>query len=224
MAKVLIVDDDKDISHLIEILLRKEGIESEVYNNPLDALNVIDDTFDLVLLDIMMPQMSGTEFCLKVRDKISSPIVFLSAKSTILDKMVCFEMGGDDYITKPFNNDELILKVKSFLRLNKRVVKNMNDNIITIGDISLNKESFEVFKNNQKIDLSTREFELLRYLMENAGIALSKEQIFNSVWGDLYGDIGIIAVNIKSLRDKLGDDNCIMTVWGYGYKFVRKTQ
>ena len=116
MAKVLIIDDDKDISHLIEILLRKEKIDSEVYNNPLDALNVIDDTFDLVLLDIMMPQMSGTEFCLKVRDKISSPIVFLSAKSTILDKMVCFEMGGDDYITKPFNNDELILKVKSVER------------------------------------------------------------------------------------------------------------
>ena len=148
-----------------------------------------------------MPEMSGTELCLKIRNKVNVPIIFISAKSEIIDKMVCYEMGGDDYITKPFDNTELILKIKSYLRLNKRSF-NKSDNLIISGDITLNKESFEVKKDNKLIELSTREFELLKYLMENAGIALSKEQIFTSVWGDNYGDIGAVAVNIKEGEHK----------------------
>ena len=202
MAKVLIVDDDKEISSLISLILKKENIDTDIVNNPLDVFKKIDNSYDLVLLDIMMPEMSGTEVCLE-----------------IVDKMVCYEMGGDDYITKPFDNTELVLKVKSYLRLNKRNF-NRGDNVINIGEISLNKESFEVKKNNNVVELSTREFELLRYLMDNAGIALSKEQIFTSVWGDSYGDIGAVAVNIKSLRDKIGE-KYIVTIWGYGYKFIR---
>lgn len=219
MAKVLIVDDDKEISGLISLILKKEGIDSEILNNPLDVFKKIDNSYDLVLLDIMMPEMSGTEVCLKIRNQINVPIIFISAKSEIVDKMVCYEMGGDDYITKPFDNAELVLKVKSYLRLNKRSF-HKGDNSICIGEITLNKESFEVKKNGDDIDLSTREFELLRYLMENAGIALSKEQIFTSVWGDNYGDIGAVAVNIKNLRDKIGE-KYIVTIWGYGYKFIR---
>lgn len=223
MAKVLIVDDDKDISELISLILEKENIETMVVNDPLMVLDLINkDTFDLILLDIMMPELSGTELCSKIRDKVDSPIVFLSAKNEIIDKMLVYEIGGDDYITKPFNKMELVLKVKSYLRMNKRKFGNGN-NIIKIGDITLNKESFEVYKGDNKLDLSTREFELLRYMMENAGIVLSKEQIFESVWGINYGDIGTVAVNIKSLRDKLNDNNdYIITVWGYGYKFIRK--
>ena len=121
--------------------------------------------------------------------------------------MLGYEIGGDDYITKPFNNSELVLKIKSHLRLNKRVNNLNKNNIIKIGEILINKETFEVYKEDEKIELSTREFELLRYLMENAGIVLSKEQIFESVWGSNYGDIGTVAVNIKSLRDKLKDKN-----------------
>lgn len=219
MAKILIVDDDKEISSLISLILKKENIESDVVNNPLEVLKKIDNHYDLILLDIMMPEMSGTELCLKIRNKVNVPIIFISAKSEIIDKMVCYEMGGDDYITKPFDNTELILKVKSYLRLNKRSF-NKSDKLIVSGDITLNKESFEVKKDNKLIELSTREFELLKYLMENAGIALSKEQIFTSVWGDNYGDIGAVAVNIKSLRDKIGE-KYIVTIWGYGYKFVR---
>lgn len=219
MAKVLIVDDDKEISSLISLILKKENIDTDIVNNPLDVFKKIDNSYDLVLLDIMMPEMSGTEVCLKIRNKINVPIIFISAKSEIVDKMVCYEMGGDDYITKPFDNTELVLKVKSYLRLNKRNF-NRGDNVINIGEISLNKESFEVKKNNNVVELSTREFELLRYLMDNAGIALSKEQIFTSVWGDSYGDIGAVAVNIKSLRDKIGE-KYIVTIWGYGYKFIR---
>ena len=219
MAKILIVDDDKEISSLISLILKKENIESDVVNNPLEVLKKIDNHYDLILLDIMMPEMSGTELCLKIRNKVNVPIIFISAKSEIIDKMVCYEMGGDDYITKPFDNTELILKIKSYLRLNKRSF-NKSDNLIVSGDITLNKESFEVKKDNKLIELSTREFELLKYLMENAGIALSKEQIFTSVWGDNYGDIGAVAVNIKSLRDKIGE-KYIVTIWVYGYKFVR---
>lgn len=219
MAKVLIVDDDKEISSLTSLILKKENIESDIINNPLEIFKMLENNYDLVLLDIMMPEMSGTEVCLKIRNQINVPIIFISAKSEIVDKMVCYEMGGDDYITKPFDNTELVLKIKSYLRLNKRTVYK-SDNTINIGEITLNKESFEVKKNGKVIDVSTREFELLKYLMENAGIALSKEQIFTSVWGDNYGDIGAVAVNIKNLRDKIGE-KYIVTIWGYGYKFIR---
>lgn len=225
MTKILIIDDDKDISELVSLILKKEDIDSDVINNPIDALKLLEKVsgdYSLILLDIMMPELSGTELCSKIRDKINIPIVFLSAKKELIDKMLGYEIGGDDYITKPFDNTELVLKIKSHLRLNKRITNNKHGKIITIGDISLNEESFEVKKNNIPIELSTREFELLKYLMENAGIALSKEQIFDAVWGVDYGDIGTVAVNIKNLRDKLEDDNkYIITIWGYGYKFIR---
>ena len=225
MPRVLIVDDDKDISELISLVLKKDGIDSDIINDSVSALNNInsgDISYDLILLDIMMPELSGTELCSKVREKVNVPIIFVSAKSEMIDKIVGYEIGGDDYITKPFDNTELLLKVKSHLRLNKRSNNIVRGNLIKIGEISLNTESFEVKKNDKRVDLSTREFELLRYLMENAGVALSKEQIFEAVWGSEYGDIGTVAVNIKSVRDKLEDNNkYILTIWGYGYKFVR---
>lgn len=225
MAKILIVDDDRDIAELIALILKKEKIETDIITDSLKALEVLRSgihPYDLILMDIMMPELSGTELCSKIRDKVDVPIIFLSAKKELIDKMLGYEIGGDDYITKPFDNTELVLKIKSHLRLTKRVNNHKIGKIITIGEISLNTESFEVRKNDQLIELSTREFELLKYLMENAGIALSKEQIFDSVWGVDYGDIGTVAVNIKNLRDKLEDDDkYIITIWGYGYKFVR---
>lgn len=223
MPKILIIDDDKDIAELVALILGKEKIDSEIINDSLEALTRIEErktNYDLILLDIMMPNISGTELCIKIRDKVTCPIVFLSAKKELVDKMVGYEIGGDDYITKPFDNTELILKIKSHLRLQSR--NKISKNIITIGEISINKESFEVYKNNKRVEVSTREFELLTYLMENAGIALSKEQIFEKVWGSSYGDIGIVAVNIKNLREKLDSTNqYIITIWGYGYKFAR---
>lgn len=226
MSKVLIVDDDKDISELISLVLKKEEIDSKIINNPLEVIDIVEkEIFDLILLDIMMPEISGTELCSKIRDKVDCPIIFLSAKNELIDKMLGYEIGGDDYITKPFNNSELVLKIKAHLRLNKRVNKKQKSNIIKIGEISINKDTFEVYKNDLRIDISTREFELLKYLMENAGMVISKEQIFESVWGSSYGDIGTVAVNIKSLRDKLQDKNkYIITIWGYGYKFVREVE
>ena len=225
MAKILIVDDDKDISELISLVLKKEAIDSYVVNDSTKVIDLLNkESYDLILLDIMMPELSGTELCSKIRDKVDCPIIFLSAKNELIDKTLGYIIGGDDYITKPFDNAELVLKIKSHLRLKQRINKEIKNNIIKIGDITLNKETFEVYKNDEIIELSTREFELLKYLMENAGIVLSKEQIFSSVWGSNYGDIGTVAVNIKSLRDKLKDNNkYIITIWGYGYKFVRST-
>lgn len=223
MNRVLIVDDDEDIAELISLILKKEQIDSVIINNPLEVKKVINkEKFDLILLDIMMPELSGIELCAKIRDDVRCPIVFLTAKNELVDKIVGYEVGADDYITKPFDNTELLLKIKSHLRLNKRIDNRMAGSVIMINDLVLDKEAFEVKQNGNKIDLTTREFELLRYLMENANIALSKEQIFENVWGYDYGDIGTVAVNIKSLRDKLSDnDKYIITIWGYGYKFIK---
>ncbi len=223
MEKILIIDDDKDIAELESYLLKEEGFETVIKNSGEEALDEINKTkYDLILMDIMMPGISGIELCAKVREKVDCSIIFVTAKANLVDKMIGFEIGGDDYITKPFENQELIGRVKAHLRKDKRIREQKNTNIIKIGEIELNKESFEVKKNNIKIDLSTREFELLRYLMENKGIVLSKSQIFDSVWGSNYGEISTVAVHIKNLRDKLDkDEKYIITVWGYGYKFVR---
>lgn len=225
MEKILIVDDEKDIAELISDILENEGYSATIKNNGLDAIKEIkENNYDLIILDVMMPDISGTEVCANIRNYTSSPIIFVSAKVQLIDKLVGFEVGADDYITKPFINEELIARVKAHLRSNKRLNK-INDNIIEIGEIKLNKESFEVFKNNKPIILSTKEFDLLCYLMENKGIVLSKEQIYQSVWKNNYGDIGTVAVNIKSLRNKLdNEEKYIKTIWGMGYKFVKVVQ
>ena len=223
MEKILIIDDDIDIADLESYLLKKEGFDTLICNTGEDALEEINkERFDLILMDIMMPGISGIELCAKVREKVDCSIIFVTAKANLVDKMIGFEIGADDYITKPFENQELVSRVKAHLRKDKRNRKQNSSNIIKIGEIELNKESFEVKKNGNKIDLSTREFELLKYLMENKGIVLSKSQIFDSVWGSNFGEISTVAVHIKNLRDKLDkDEKYIITVWGYGYKFVR---
>lgn len=223
MEKILIVDDDIDIAELESYLLKKEGYETVIKNSGEEALDEIEKTnYDLILMDIMMPGISGIELCAKVREKVDCSIIFVTAKANLIDKMLGFEIGADDYITKPFENQELVSRVKAHLRKDKRNRDNSSKNIIKVGEIELNKESFEVRKNDKKVDLSTREFELLKYLMENKGIVLSKNQIFDAVWGSNFGEISTVAVHIKNLRDKLDkDEKYIITVWGYGYKFVR---
>jgi len=223
MEKVLIVDDEKDIADLISDVLTDEGFETVIKNNGEDAVKAAtQDLFDLIILDIMMPKMNGTEVCTQIRDKVNCPIIFVTAKNHLVDKLVGFEIGADDYITKPFTIEELVARVKAHIRRSNRQNKNISKNIINIGEIKINKENYEVWKCDQLIELSTREFELLSYLMTNAGIALSKEQIFDAVWGSSYGEIGTVAVHIKSLRKKLDpDEKYIKTIWGLGYKFVK---
>ncbi|MGN1117686.1 MAG: response regulator transcription factor [Acutalibacteraceae bacterium] len=224
MKKILIVDDDVDISTLVADALEDEGFETIVKNDAFDAFSFIEsnaDDISLLLLDVMMPEMSGLEICRKVRNDVSFPIIIISAKGKTVDTVLGLEVGADDYIAKPFVVEELVARVKAHLRRESR-----NDvtigKTIKIGEIEIRTDSFEVFRNGEPVPFSTREFQLLQYLMENAGKVLTREQIFSSVWDTEYGDMGTVAVNIKSIRDKIDPQNeYIKTVWGVGYKFVR---
>ena len=223
MEKILIVDDNIDIAELESYILKEEGFETVITHSGEEALEEINkNKYDLILMDIMMDGISGIELCAKVRDKVDCSIIFVTAKANLVDKMVGFEIGADDYITKPFENQELVSRVKAHLRKDKRNRQLPKGNIITIGDIKINKENYEVKKKDEKINLSTKEFEVLLYLMENAGMVLSKEQIYENVWKSSYGDIGSVAVHIKNLRDKIDkEEKYIITVWGFGYKFTK---
>ena len=221
MKDILIVDDDDAIASLISDALEDEGFHTVILNDGESAVNRIKDAeYELIILDIMMPKMDGLTLCRKIRDAVSCPILFLTAKSRTLDMLVGLEMGADDYISKPFVVEELVARVKAHIRREHRETE--KDNTLRFDTIMLNKESYEVFKAEKPVELSQREFQLLRYFIENAGQVLSKEQIFNAVWGPDYGDIGTVAVNIKNLRTKIDPDNAYLkTVWGVGYKFVK---
>ena len=223
MSKILVVDDDKEIASLIGDSLYDEGYEVLLAYDGEKALSIINKTDDLsmVILDIMMPKIDGLSVCKTIREKINCPILFVSAKSRTLDTLLGLEIGADDYIKKPFIVEELVARVKAHIRREQRkqITKN---NVINIGDIEVHKDSYEVYVNKKLIELSTREFQLFLYLCENVGKVLSREQIFDAVWGMEYGDIGTVAVNIKSLRDKIDKENkYIKTVWGVGYKFIK---
>ena len=173
----------------------------------------------------MMPGKSGTEYLNEIRNKITCPIIFVSAKSGTVDKLLGLEIGADDYITKPFDIYELVARVKAHIRRESRSKEIENKSKIIIGESEINKNSYDVYKNKVKCNVSTREFEVLWYLMSNAGIVLTKEQIFSSVWGSDYGEIGTVAVHIKSLRSKIDpEEKYIVTIWGVGYKFVKELE
>ena len=228
MKKILIVDDEVEIAELISDVLTDEGFETQVCFDGQEALNLIkqNNDFSVVILDIMMPKMDGLTLCRKIRDMINCPIVFVTAKSSTFDVVVGLEMGADDYITKPFAIEELVAKVKAHIRRDGRIENSKTDenSVLTVGQINLYKDSFEVTKGEKRIKLSMREFQLLEYFMENAGKVLSRDDIFLNIWGSSYGDIGTVAVNIKNLRNKIDPESrYIKTVWGYGYKMITPT-
>ena len=224
MAKILIVDDDMAIAQLVSDALEDDGFETEICTGGKEALQYIEQNasgIDLITLDIMMPDMSGLELCKQVRDSVTCPILLVSAKGKTVDTVLGLESGADDYISKPFVVEELVARVRAHLRREQRVSNAPAEEIIKVGEIELRPGSFEVFKNGKPVQFSTREFQLLQYLMENKGKVLTREQIFSHVWNTEFGDIGTVAVNIKSVRDKIDPDNTyIKTVWGVGYKFV----
>lgn len=226
MEKILIVDDEVEIAELISDALIDEGFETRICYNGEDAFDVISENKDIsaIILDIMMPNMDGLTLCRKVRDVVSCPIIFVTAKSRTLDMLVGLEMGADDYITKPFVVEELVAKIKAHIRREHRGERRPVKNSVVVGEFELSKDSYEVRKGYKRIKLSTREFQLLEYFMDNAGKVLSREEIFDHIWGADFGDIGTVAVNIKNLRNKIDPDNLyIKTIWGVGYKFVSPT-
>ena len=224
-GKILIVDDDKDIVNLISDILEDELYEVDKAYSGQEAINKVEkESFDLIILDIMLPDIDGIDVCRKIRDKFLGTIMFLTAKNRGTDKIVGLEIGADDYITKPFDDGELSARVKAHLRRQKRLenLSSSNNEIITYKSIEINKNSFEVTVDRQKVVLSTKEFQILCYMMENHNRVLTREQIYNNVWGyEDFGDINTVTVHIKKLREKISDcDRFIKTVWGVGYKFI----
>lgn len=223
MEKILIVDDDKEIALLISDALADEGYECLLAFNGEDTFNLLKSYPDisLILLDIMLPDINGLEILREIRNRVACPILFVTAKNRSYDTMLGFEMGADDYISKPFVVEELVARVKAHLRREKRSMQKGNSTM-TIGDITLCPDNYETTVKGKPVDLSMREFQLLHFLFINAGKVLSKEQIFSAIWGTDFSDIGTVAVNIKNLRNKIDTDGrYIKTVWGVGYKFVK---
>ncbi|MFR7897249.1 response regulator transcription factor [Turicibacter sanguinis] len=227
MDRILIVDDDQAIAYLIADALEDEGFEIIICHDGNEVLEKIEESCEisLMILDIMMPKMDGLELCRRVRDQLKAPIIFVSAKSRTLDTLLGLEMGADDYICKPFVVEELVARVKAHLRREKRhqmnAIESLQD-VLQFDRFKLYLNRYEVFKDEVNIDLSPREFQLFQYFVENSVRVLSREQIFDAIWGENYGDIGTVAVNIKNLRQKLDPDNqYIKTIWGVGYKLVK---
>lgn len=223
--KMLIVDDDKDIVNLVSDILEYEGYDVEkAYNGALALQLIKKNYYDLIILDVMLPDMDGFEILRRIRGEISVPIIFLTAKTKNIDKIIGYEIGADDYITKPFDDNVLLANVKAHLRRQKRNggVTLETAGVIRYKGIEINKNSYEVKVEGKNVDLSTREFQILTYIMENPNRVLTREQIYDSVWGyEEYGDINTVTVHIKKLREKIDrEDKHIKTIWGVGYKFI----
>lgn len=224
--RILIADDDPSILMLISDVLTDAGMQVRTVASGEEALHAVgEETFSQIILDIMMKGISGLEVCAAIRDKVSCPILFLSAKDSAHDIIEGLGLGADDYITKPFAIDELVARIKAHLRRQARLGENTTGgDVLRIGEITLDRRQLTVTRGGVPVDLSTREFELLDYLMRNAGQTLSREKIFRDVWKTEFGDIGTVAINIKNLRSKIDPDWAyIKTVWGSGYQFVTRS-
>ncbi len=219
--KILVVDDESRIRKLVRDFLVKKGFEVVEAENGKDAVDLFFETndFDLIILDIMMPVMDGWQVCREIRAYSKVPIIMLSAKSDERDELMGFELGVDEYISKPFSPKVLVARIEALLRR----VNGMEgeEGKLEAGGIVLDKTAHVVTIDGQTVDLSFKEFELLSYFMENQSVALSREKILNHVWNyDYYGDARTIDTHVKKLRSKMGDKgDCIKTVWGMGYKF-----
>lgn len=224
--RILIADDDPSILMLISDVLTDAGMQVRTVASGEEALHAVgEETFSLIILDIMMKGISGLEVCAAIRDKVSCPILFLSAKDSAHDIIEGLGLGADDYLTKPFAIDELVARIKAHLRRQARLGENTTgSDVLCYGEIALDRRQLTVTRGGVPVDLSTREFELLDYLMRNAGQTLSREKIFRDVWKTEFGDIGTVAINIKNLRSKIDPDWAyIKTVWGSGYQFVTRS-
>ncbi|MGX8703883.1 MAG: response regulator transcription factor [bacterium] len=218
--KVLVVDDESRMRKLVKDFLEREGYRVLEAENGEKAVDLFFENKDiaLILLDVMMPKMDGWQVLKEIRQYSKVPIIMLTARADERDELLGFELGVDEYIAKPFSPKILVARVNAVLRRSGKGEKNQ---IIEKGGICLNKSAHQVTIDGQNVELSFKEFELLTYFMENAGIALSREKILNAVWNyDYYGDARTIDTHVKKLRAKLGEKGeLIKTIWGMGYKF-----
>jgi DNA-binding response OmpR family regulator len=218
-AKILVVDDEERMRKLIRDYLAKSGYEVAEAENGSEAVELFFATndFALVILDVMMPGMDGCQVCREIRNFSKIPIIMLTAKSEERDELLGFQLGVDEYITKPFSPKILVARVQALLRRSRQ---DSPEEALSVGGIIIDKAAHLVKIDGQAIELSYKEFELLSYFVENKGIALSREKILNNVWNyDYFGDARTIDTHVKKLRSKLGaKGELIRTIWGMGYK------
>ena len=217
--QILVVDDESRMRKLVRDFLQREGYSVLEAGDGMEAMDIFyEHKIDLVILDVMMPKMDGWQTCREIRRDSTVPIIMLTARSEERDELQGFELGVDEYISKPFSPKILVARVGALL---KRIYGTDAEEKIEAGGIELDKAAHQVRVDGKSIDLSYKEFELLTYFLENQGIALSREKILNNVWNyDYFGDARTIDTHVKKLRSKLGDKgNYIKTIWGMGYKF-----
>ncbi|MGA8943372.1 MAG: response regulator transcription factor [Thermoactinomyces sp.] len=228
--KILVVDDEASIVKLVQFNLKKEGFQVEIAYDGLMALDMVKQTNpDLVVLDLMLPKLDGLEVCRRLRqEKKHLPILMLTAKTDELDKVLGLELGADDYMTKPFSPRELVARVKAILRRIEALTgenrADENESLLSIGHLEIDPDGYVVLKDEEEIDLTPKEFELLLYMANHRGKVLSRDQLLNAVWNyDYIGDSRIVDVHVSHLRDKIEPDSrnpvYIKTVRGIGYKF-----
>jgi two-component system response regulator ResD len=217
--KILVVDDDKEIVGAIKKRLEMEDYEIITAYDGLEAMDILmEQEVQLLIIDVMMPKMDGWEVCREIRKNSKVPIIMLTARSDERDELLGFDLGVDEYISKPFSPKILVARVEAILR---RTGQNNPEDVISAGGIVIDKAAHLATVDGKPMELSFKEFELLTYFLENQGIALSREKILNSVWNyDYFGDARTIDTHVKKLRSKMGDKGeYIKTVWGMGYKF-----
>ena len=219
-SKILVVDDEARMRKLVRDFLVKNHYEVLEAADGAEALDLFfeQNDIDLVILDVMMPKMDGWQVCREIRAYSKTPIIMLTAKADERDELLGFELGVDEYISKPFSPKILVARVEAIFR---RTGQTAAETVVEAGGIRLDKQAHSVTVAGEPIDLSYKEFELLAYFMENKGIALSREKILNSVWNyDYFGDARTIDTHVKKLRSKMGEKGeLIKTIWGMGYKF-----
>ena len=224
MTRVLVVEDEESFSEALSFMLRKEGYEVEVASDGIKALELFDRAgADLVLLDLMLPGVSGTEVCRQLRAKSNVPIIMVTAKDGEVDKVVGLELGADDYVTKPFSSRELVARVRAVLR-RQGVGDEPVTGIVEAGPVRIDIDRHAVSVRGQQVNMPLKEFDLLELLMRNAGRVLTRAQLIDRVWGaDYVGDTKTLDVHIKRLRAKVEEDPgnpvLIQTVRGLGYRF-----
>ena len=218
--KIMVVDDESRMRKLVRDFLAREGFQVIEAADGEEAVDLFYENRDvaLIILDVMMPKMDGWQTCREIRSESKVPIIMLTAKGDEQDELKGFDLGVDEYISKPFSPKILVARVEAILR---RSGKGQDDQLLSAGGLEINKTAHEVSVDGKKIELSFKEFELLSYFLENQGIALSREKILNHVWNyDYFGDARTIDTHVKKLRNKLGDKgDLIHTIWGMGYKF-----
>jgi two-component system response regulator RegX3 len=227
MARILVVEDEETLAEAISFLLSKEGFDVAVAATGPAAIESFEKSgADLILLDLMLPGLSGTEVCRQIRTKSSVPIIMLTAKDSEIDKVVGLELGADDYVTKPYSSRELIARIRAVLRRGELQDTDIDGTTLEVGPVRMDTDRHIISVNGEVVAIPLKEFELLEFLMRNAGRVLTRVQLIDRVWGsDYVGDTKTLDVHIKRLRAKIEKDPAnpefIQTVRGMGYKMER---